>query len=74
MLTCLFYSNKFFQISPPLFSTAKEAEKEKIYHCIHNFVSHCTCMYSCVYTRYMRIFDVCVGEFVFWVRVSVSVT
>ncbi len=25
------------------FSTAREAEKEKIYHCIHNFMSHCTC-------------------------------
>ncbi len=25
----------------PFFSTAREAEKEKFYHCIHNFVSHC---------------------------------
>ncbi len=41
MFTFLFNSNKFFQISPTFFSTAREAEKEKIYHCTYNFVSHC---------------------------------
>ncbi len=43
MFTSLFNSNKFFQIPPPFFSTAKEAEKEKIYQCIHNFASHSIC-------------------------------
>ncbi len=45
MFTRLFKSNKFFQIFP-LFSPAREAEKEKIYHCIHNFVSHCMYVHS----------------------------
>ncbi len=31
---------KFSKFSP-FFSTAREAEKEKLYHRIHNFVSHC---------------------------------
>ncbi len=30
------------------FSTAREAEKEKIYHCLHNYVSHC----MSIVTRY----------------------
>ncbi len=52
MFTCLFNSNKFFQISPPFFSTTKEAEKEKIYHCIHNFVSHCMFVSVMLSVRY----------------------
>ncbi len=62
MFTCLFNSNKFFQIPPPPFSTAREAEKEKIYHCIHYFASHCILVCRCTTDLYLVMLTTCASN------------
>ncbi len=53
-----------FSKSPPPFYTAREAEKEKIYHCIHNFVNHCiSVMIFATFFFYLQLFFVALSSF-----------
>ncbi len=55
-LACSTQTN--FSKFSPLFSTARKAEKEKIYHCIHNFVSHCISkFFFLIFPAYFSIFS-----------------